>query len=75
MDKSTIDMLAGIISIIMGIWFIVSYKSLAQKTAKFYHKAFDMHYEEKPLQFVFIIAGILLTILGILTAMELIKYK
>ncbi len=75
MNKSTIDILAGIVFIVMGIWFITCYKSLANKTVRFQFKTFHMHYKDKPWQFVFLVGGMAFTVFGFLLAFRIIQTR
>jgi len=75
MDKNTIGMLGGIISLIAGLVFVILHKQLGQKTADFYYRLLHINFSERGYQVGFLLVGIAFVVFGLLSVFQLIRFR
>jgi hypothetical protein len=67
------NIIGGTIMITLGLWFAIKHKTYGRKMKKSYAEVFNISfYTEKVLGYLFLIAGILFSIVGILTLLKII---
>ncbi len=75
MNKLMVNTIGGIVFIIMGLCFVIYHKQLGHKTFDFYYRLLHINLSEKGYQIVFLVCGMVFAIFGLLSLLQIIRFK
>jgi len=67
-----VEIISNLIIVVLGVWFVISYKKLATKTVNFYSKFPVVRVSEKVCRIAFLGGGIIGIIFGLLSIFKFI---
>lgn len=66
----------GVTIIVMaGVLFVIFHKAFGRRTAEFYYKLSHVHFSEKGYQIGFLLIGLVFIVFGLLSLLQVIKFK
>lgn len=75
MNKTSIDIIGGVIAVIIGLVFAIFHRQLAHKTADFYYRFLHVQFGEKGYKIGFLLFGIVFIIFGFLAIFQVVRFK